>query len=60
MRNTPAICRKCYIHPAIFDALRASALGPAIRLIGGERQSPPVTLQPAERAVLRLLERAGR
>jgi DNA topoisomerase I len=60
MRNTPTVCRKCYIHPAIFDAFRASALGPPIHLVDRERRSACVTLQPAERAVLRLLERASR
>ncbi|WP_120992980.1 DNA topoisomerase IB [Stutzerimonas urumqiensis] len=24
--NTPAVCRKCYIHPAVFDAFQAGAL----------------------------------
>ena len=60
MRNTPTVCRKCYIHPAIFDAFRASALGPPIHLVDRGRRSACVTLQPAERAVLRLLERASR
>jgi DNA topoisomerase-1 len=59
MRNTPTVCRKCYIHPAVFDAFRASALGPPIHLVDRERRSACVTLRPAERAVLRLLERAS-
>ena len=60
MRNTPAICRKSYIHPAIFEAFRASALGPPITVVQREHRGPGLTLQPGERAVLRLLERAGR
>lgn len=26
LRNTPAICRKCYIHPAVFEAYEAGTL----------------------------------
>jgi DNA topoisomerase I len=60
MRNTPAVCRKSYIHPAIFDAFRASALGPPITVVGHGRGTPRLTLQPEERAVLRVLERGTR
>ncbi len=27
LRNTPAVCRRCYIHPAIIDAFEAAELG---------------------------------
>ncbi|CAD6530619.1 hypothetical protein LMG27952_02458 [Paraburkholderia hiiakae] len=30
LRNTPAVCRKCYIHPAVIDAFEAGALGRAL------------------------------
>jgi DNA topoisomerase-1 len=47
--NTAAICRRCYIHPAVFDAWRAGALSP--RLTGEARV--------AELALLKLLQDAG-
>ncbi len=45
--NTPAVCRKSYIHPAVFQAYQANTL--AGRLTGGTREQ-------AERALLRFLE----
>lgn len=60
MRNTPAICRKSYIHPAIFEAFQASALGPSIAVVERGHRGPCLTLQPGERAVLRVLERTAR
>ncbi len=57
LRNTPAICRKCYIHPAIFEAFEASALGPPVTIVGRARGAARFALQPDERVVLRLLER---
>jgi DNA topoisomerase-1 len=60
MRNTPAICRKSYIHPAIFEAFEASALGPAIAVVERGHRGPCLTLQSGERAVLRVLERTTR
>jgi DNA topoisomerase I len=60
MRNTPAICRKSYIHPAIFTAFETSALGPSIAVVERGHRGPCLTLQPGERAVLRVLERATR
>lgn len=27
LRNTPAVCRRCYIHPAVIEAFEAGALG---------------------------------
>jgi DNA topoisomerase-1 len=34
--NTPAICRKCYIHPAIFDGYLDGSLIAALTVGGGE------------------------
>ncbi|MEP6939935.1 MAG: DNA topoisomerase IB [Rudaea sp.] len=53
--NTPAVCRKCYIHPALFDAYEADAL----RLPPAARR-PTIGLDRQERAVLGLLRRAKR
>ena len=57
LRNTPAICRKCYIHPAVFEAFQESALGPRVTVVERPRAASRFALQPDERAVLRLLER---
>ncbi|WP_426396251.1 DNA topoisomerase IB [Ralstonia sp. R-29] len=51
--NTPAVCRKCYVHPAVIDAFLAgelTALPPARARKGLRRE---------EAALLRFLERAA-
>ncbi|WP_434665377.1 DNA topoisomerase IB [Paraburkholderia sp. A3BS-1L] len=30
LRNTPAVCRKCYVHPAVIEAFEAGALAQAL------------------------------
>jgi DNA topoisomerase-1 len=30
LRNTPAVCRKCYVHPAVIEAFEAGALADAM------------------------------
>jgi DNA topoisomerase-1 len=47
--NTAAVCRKCYIHPAVFDAWRDGRLPKGLR--GDGRQ--------AELALLKVLDDAG-
>jgi DNA topoisomerase-1 len=47
--NTPAVCRACYIHPAVFEAYEAGTLSP--KLAGATRA--------AELALLKLLDEAG-
>lgn len=55
--NTPAICRKCYVHPAIIDAYLEGTVLEALRtrteqeLVGELHE-----LQPEEAAVLALLQ----
>ena len=46
--NTPAVCRKCYIHPAVIDSYMGGRLAAAMN---GSR---------VERAVQRVLQQAGR
>jgi DNA topoisomerase-1 len=60
LRNTPAVCRRCYIHPAVVNAFLESNLGPAP--ISSRRAGVHSTtaLRADERAVLRLLEDAAR
>ncbi len=51
--NTPAICRKCYVHPAVVEAYlngtQVAGLNGSIKL------AQPVNLCAAERAVLKFL-----
>jgi len=51
--NTPAVCRKCYIHPVIVEAYlnRTRIAG----LNGDAKSSGPPNLREAERAVLKYL-----
>src|SRR5207244_8711864 len=56
--NSKAVCRKCYIHPAVFDAylngsLPDSMSQPAKKLNGRSRDS----LKPEEAAVMKLMQR---
>ena len=48
--NTPAICRKCYIHPAVIEAFMAGRLS---RL---RASRPRQGLRPEESLLLRFLE----
>ncbi|HEY0303064.1 MAG TPA: hypothetical protein VGC36_17085, partial [Rhizomicrobium sp.] len=48
--NTPAICRKCYIHPAVLEAYGSGALALRIR-----RSAKPYALTGDEAAVYRFL-----
>lgn len=55
--NTPSVCRKCYVHPAVLDAYMDGAVLEALR----ERTEQELTeelhaLQPEEAAVLALLQ----
>jgi DNA topoisomerase-1 len=54
--NTPTICRKCYIHPAIQDAYLAGAL---IRDCVRSRASSDAGLPPGEGAVFAFLSGAS-
>jgi DNA topoisomerase-1 len=51
--NTKAVCRKCYIHPAVLDAYLAGVTIASIRQ--GKRRRGD-RLDPDERAVVRLIE----
>lgn len=50
--NTPSICRKCYVHPAVIDACLDGTIMEALR----ERADDLHTLSPEEAAVLALLQ----
>jgi DNA topoisomerase-1 len=53
--NTPAICRKCYVHPAVIDAFLDGSLGRIAASI--PRRASSVA---GERMVMKLLERVKR
>jgi DNA topoisomerase I len=51
--NTTSVCRKCYIHPLVFDAYMAGdVVKPSKRRLTGRRR-----LSPQESAVVALIER---
>jgi len=55
--NTPAVCRKCYVHPDVIAAYLDGSLAKAIKT-NGDEQPPPFSarLRPDEAAVLRFLQ----
>ncbi|HZV67438.1 MAG TPA: DNA topoisomerase IB [Telluria sp.] len=53
--NTPSICRKCYVHPALIDAYLEGAVLEALRA-GQDAAEDLHALQPAEAAVLAMLQ----
>ena len=56
--NTAAVCRKCYVHPEVFDAYLSGSLLAQIRSeIDRELAGDPDQLAPEEAAVVRLLRR---
>lgn len=57
--NTPAVCRKCYIHPAVLSAFEDAAI---FDLWGSVAESgdPPEGLDPGEAALLRFLGKTVR
>ena len=58
--NTRAVCRKCYIHPAILDSYLDGSILKALAEHNGRAASKPGDLTPAEAAVLGLLQRVSR
>lgn len=58
--NTAAVCRRCYIHPAIIDAYLAGQTIPAARASAGSQRRRSVRLRPEEKAVMALLRQTKR
>jgi DNA topoisomerase-1 len=55
--NTPSICRKCYVHPAVIDAYLDGAVLQVLRERTEEKLVEELHhLPPEEAAVLALLE----
>jgi DNA topoisomerase I len=57
LRNTPAVCRSSYIHPAVLEAYAAGREILPPKAIPPDPVNPPTTLSSAERAVLKFLQR---
>jgi len=53
--NTPAVCKKCYIHPAILESYNNGSWAPME--VSVEPQKRSSGLRPEERAVMALLAR---
>jgi DNA topoisomerase-1 len=58
--NTRAVCRKCYIHPRIFERWEAGELGRELTAIRGRFRRTPSGLVREEAVVLKWLEIAKR
>jgi DNA topoisomerase-1 len=55
--NTPAVCRKCYVHPAVLDAyLEGKAVSEAKRELDKEIAAHAHTLRSEERKLVDLLQ----
>jgi DNA topoisomerase-1 len=56
--NTPSVCRKCYVHPAVLDAYLDGTMLEGLRARAEESLIEDLKdLQPEEAAVLAMLER---
>jgi len=54
--NTPAVCRKCYVHPELIESYRRGALGGIVKARNGRRSNRSLRgLRAEEVAVLDLL-----
>src|SRR5471032_20120 len=55
--NTPTICRKCYVHPAVIEAYLEGPTAPALQARAGHARADDIdALRPEEAAVLALLQ----
>ena len=50
--NTPAICRKCYVHPAVLDSYLAGTLAEALEQPGDEVLAESLSLLPSDEAAV--------
>ena len=56
LRNTRAVCRKYYVHPAIIEAYHRGIAAPPPLVIKGRRQRPSGALRREEVSVLQFLQ----
>jgi DNA topoisomerase-1 len=58
--NTPSVCRKCYVHPAVLESYMAGALLQILKGFGPRRlENSPHELRMEEAALMHLLEQAS-
>jgi DNA topoisomerase-1 len=56
--NTPSVCRKCYVHPAVLDSYLSGAMIKTVKVrMEPEAEHSPHALREAEKAVLHLLKK---
>jgi DNA topoisomerase-1 len=55
--NTPTICRKCYVHPAVIDSYLDGSTLNVVRQRASQLRADRTSLRPEESSVLALLER---
>jgi DNA topoisomerase-1 len=58
LNNTRAVCRKYYVHPAVFETYQAGTMVEALGNGNGTAAAARAALSAQERAVVRLLSRA--
>lgn len=59
--NTPAVCKNCYVHPAVLEAYESGRLHAAFgECLRASEKRPRAGLRPDEAAVLMLLGRLAR
>jgi DNA topoisomerase I len=57
LNNTRAVCRKYYVHPAVFETYLAGTMLEDLQ--NGTKQSPKSELEAEETAIVRLLQKAA-
>jgi len=58
--NTPAVCRKCYVHPAVLESYTGGLMLKAVeKRVQEEIEKTPHNLRKEERDLLRLLEKTN-
>jgi DNA topoisomerase I len=57
LRNTPAVCRKCYIHPAVLEAYQSGAMTTLLSDVKPTTATHPHALRPEESALMHLLQK---
>ena len=53
--NTPSVCRKCYVHPAVLNAYLNNSMPTLLKNLRLPKDSPTHGLLPEEQAMLHLL-----
>ena len=59
LNNTRAVCRKYYVHPAVFETYQAGTMLEVVGIGNGTAAAAAAALSAEERAVVRLLSRQG-